>query len=183
MKILKIILITVVALVAISVAIFASYGGFKKIEFNVEEQGGEIMVYESITGDYSQSADAMNRIYHSLLENENIETMKGVGIYYDNPQSVDKDKLRSEIGCIVENADSATIAALSEKYPVKIIPRTNYIVTEFPLKGNASIMVGIVRVYPALNKYCAEHGFLDSPIVEIYDIPNKKIIYRKEAIK
>lgn len=34
--------------------------------------------------------------------------------------------------------------------------------------------------YPALNKYCEKQGYKDSPVPEIYDVPGKKIIYRKK---
>ena len=44
-------------------------------------------------------------------------------------------------------------------------------------------MFGIMKVYPALDKYLKEHKYSDSPIMEIYDVPNKKIIYRKEIIE
>jgi len=59
-----------------------------------------------------------------------------------------------------------------------------YIVTEFPHKGNMSIIVSIMKVYPALNKYMEENGYEQNvPVMEIYDMPNKKILYRAEAIK
>ena len=180
MKALKIILIILGVLIVLIAGTYAYYGGFKKVEVRVEEQGGEIMVYEEVTGDYSQTYKVSDRIFNSLQNDEKIETTKGIGIFYDDPAKVEKEKMRSEVGCVVENADSTTIAELSEKYKVKIIPRQNYIVTEFPMKGFMSIMIGIMKVYPALDKYCEEHGYGESPIIEIYDNANKKTIYRQE---
>jgi len=183
MKIIKVILIIFAVLAVLFIAIYAYYGGFKKISFQIENQGGETVVYENVTGDYSQTGIVTDRIYHTLLNDEKIETTKGFGVYYDCPKSVEKDKLRSEIGCIVENIDSTTLARLSEKYQVKTLPHSDFIVTEFPFKGKPSILIAIMKVYPALSKFCEEHGYIDSPITEIYDMPNKKIIYRKEAKK
>jgi hypothetical protein len=38
----------------------------------------------------------------------------------------------------------------------------------------------LIKVYPALNKFALENGLSDdSAVMEIYDIPNKKIIYQK----
>jgi hypothetical protein len=165
------------------IAIYAYYGGFKKINFKIEEQGGEILVYEDMTGDYSQTPTVSDRVYYSLLNDEGIAATKGFGIYYDNPKMVEKSKLRSEIGCIIENADSATIADLANKYRVKTVPRKNYITTEFPFKGKLSVMFGLMKVYPTLEKYLQEHRYSDSPIMEIYDVTNKKILYRKEIIE
>ena len=183
MKIMKVILIIFTILVVLLIAIYAYYGGFEKISFRIENQGGEAVVYENVTGDYSQSPKVSDRVYYTLLNNEKIETTKGFGIYYDNPKNVAKDKLRSEIGCIIENADSATLARLSEKYQVKTLPQSEFVVTEFPFKGKLSVLIGILKVYPALDKFNKEHGYIESPIIEIWDIPNKKTIYRKETKK
>ena len=177
----KIVLIILAILVVLFIVIFAYYGGFMKISFRVENQGGEIVVYENVIGDYSQSAKVSDKVYYALLNDEKIETTKGFGIYYDNPKKVAKEKLRSEIGCIIENADSTILARLSEKYQVKTLPQSNFVVAEFPFKGKLSVFFGIMKVYPALDKFNKEHGYIESPITEIYDVPNKKIIYRKET--
>jgi len=183
MKIIKIVLIIIAVLAVLLIAIYAYYGGFKKVSFQIENQGGETVVCENVIGDYSQAGIITDRIYHTLLNEEKIETSRGYGVFYDNPQTVAKENLRSEVGCIIENADSTTLARLAEKYQVKTLPQSDFIVTEFPFKGKLSIFFAIMKVYPALGKFCEEHGYVDSPITEIYDIPNKKIIYRKESKK
>ena len=123
--------------------------------------------------DYKQTPAVSDKVYYSLLNDYGIATTKGFGIYYDNPKEVEKSKLRSEIGCIVENLDSVTIDKLSNKFQIKTQPFKNYITTEFPFKGKLSVMFGIMKVYPALEKYLKEHKYSDSPIMEIYDVPNK----------
>ncbi len=133
-----------------------------------------------MTGDYSQTPALQDKIYNALLKDENIATTKGFGIYYDDPKKVEKAKLRSEVGCIVEGLDSTAVATLSAKYKVKTLPVTNCLVTEFPFKGKMSVLIGLLKVYPALEKYGKEHPMGDAPMMEIYDIPNKKITYRKE---
>jgi len=183
MKIMKVVLIVIVILVVLFIVIYAYYGGFKKVSFKVENQGGETIVYENVTGDYRQTAKVGDKVYYALLNDEKIETTKGIGIYYDNPKKIEKAKLRSEVGCIVENVDSETIARLAEKYQVKTLPQSDFIVAEFPFKGKLSVLFGIMKVYPALEKFSKERGYVESMITEIYDVPNKKIIYRKEVIK
>ena len=183
MKFMKVALIILAILVVVFVVVCTYYGGFKKISFRIEKQGGEFVVYENLTGDYSQSAKVGDRVYYALLNEEKIETTKGIGIYYDDPKKVAKEKLRSEIGCIVESADSSTLTKLAEKYQVKTLPESEFVIAEFPFKGKLSVLFGIMKVYPALDKFCKEQGYIDTPITEIYDVPNKKIIYRKEAKK
>ena len=183
MKIMKVVLIVLALLVVLLIAVFAYYGGFTKVSFRIENQGGETVVYENFTGDYSQTAKVGDKVYYALLNDEKIETTKGIGIYYDNPKKVEKEKLRAESGCIVENVDSATIARLAEKYKVKTLPQSDFVVAEFPFKGKLSVLFGIMKVYPALDKFNKAHGYAESPITEIYDVPNKKIIYRKDTKK
>jgi preprotein translocase subunit SecF len=183
MKIMKTVLIILAILVVLIIAVYAYYGGFSKISFRIENQGGETIVYENLTGDYMQSAKVGNSIYYTLLNDEKIATTKGIGIYYDDPKKVAKEKLRSEHGCIIENVDSTTLARLAEKYQVKTLPQSEFVVTEFPFKGKLSVLLGLMKVYPALEKYYKEHGYIESPVTEIYDVPNKKIIYRQETKK
>ena len=179
----KIVLIILAVLVILLIVVYAYLGGFSKISFRIENQGGETIVYENLTGDYSQAAKVSDRIYYSLLNEDKVATTRGIGIYYDNPKKVEKSKLRSEIGCIVENVDSVTLTRLSEKYQIKTLPQSEFVVAEFPFKGKLSVLFGIMKVYPALDKFNKEQGYIESPITEIYDVLNKKIIYRQEAKK
>ncbi len=184
MKILKIVLIVIALLIAIVVVVYIYYGGLSKVVVKEEVQGGEILVYEEVTGDYAQSGKFTDKVYYALLNNEGIATTKGFGVFLDDPQQVEKSKLRSEVGCIVEGLDSTQIAKLAAKYKVRTYPKGNYITAEFPFKGHMSIMIGLMKVYPQIDKYIKENAISDKgSIMEIYDVPNKKIIYRKEIVK
>jgi len=150
----------------------------------ISEQGGETLVYENLTGDYKQSPVIMDKVYYSLLKDDKIETYKGFGIYYDNPQKVETSELRSEIGCILEEKDSLKINDLKNKYNIKTYPKGSYIVTEFPFKGKISVIIGLLKVYPKLADYVKKHGYNENgAVMEIYDTPNKKIVYRKEMVR
>jgi hypothetical protein len=96
MKIMKIALITIGVLIALLICMYTYYGGFKKIIVKVENQGGEVIVYESVTGDYKDTPKYTDKVYYALLNDEKIKTSKGIGIFYDNPQKTEKAKCRSE---------------------------------------------------------------------------------------
>lgn len=185
MKAIKIILVILIVLIIVITGIYAYYGGFSSVYIVESKQGGEIIVYENVTGDYSQAAEVSNKVYYTLLDNYKIETTKGFGIYYDNPQEVEKSKLRSEVGCILNALpDSVTMTNIVQKFNTRILPEGDYITAEFPMKGGLSIMIGIFKVYPVINKYLEEKGIdNNSPVMEIYDVPNSKIIYRKQIIQ
>jgi len=183
MKIMKILLIAIVCILIICVVVYAYYGGFKRLKIEIVEQGGEFVIYDTIVGDYRQSGIVMDKIYYSLLNDFKIETYKGYGKYFDNPKKVEKSKLRSEAGCIIESKD-INKAKASNIYKSKNLPVQRYIISEFPYKGKLSVLFSIMRVYPALSKFATINGFNDDgAIIEIYDIPNKKIFYRKEIVE
>ncbi|HCO68693.1 MAG TPA: hypothetical protein DIT04_13175 [Dysgonomonas sp.] len=176
------ILTVLIILFAALAGFYAYYGGFDEIPVRVEKQGGETIVFEKVTGDYSQTPLYTDKIYNSLLNEDNLETTRGFGIFYDNPKDVETEKLRSEAGCIIDvELDSLQQARLTEKYNLKTLPESNYIIAEFPYKGSVSIMVGIFKVYPILEKYAEQNGLTAAgPVTEIYDVPGMKIVYRQE---
>lgn len=180
----KIVLITLLALAGLLLVAYAWLGGFTKVNVSEEIQGGETLVFKEVRGDYKKSGKMMDEVYYDLLNNEKIETTMGFGIYYDNPKEVETAELRSDAGCILTEADVDKAENLKEKYQVKRFPEGKYVVAEFPFRSKMSVMMSIMKVYPALSKFCEEKGYqTDTPVMEIYDVPNKKILYRKEIKK
>jgi hypothetical protein len=180
MKIMKILLIVIVSALIVCIVAYAYYGGFRSLKIQIAEQGGEFVVYDTIIGDYRQSGVIMDKVYYALLNDYKIETYKGFGKYYDNPKKVEKSKLRSESGCIIEPKDVETAKA-SGLFKTQVLPKQRYIVAEFPYKGKMSVIFSLMKVYPALSKFCTMNGFNEEgAIIEIYDIPHKKVFYRKE---
>ena len=178
MKIALIIIGVTLALVAI---VFIYYGGLSKVNCRIDTQGGETLVFKDMIGDYAKSGKLSDEIYYALLNDYEIETFKGFGIYYDNPKEIEKNKLRSEIGCILEQKDISKVSQITGELKTKTNPEKSYIVAEFPFKGKLSIIFGIMKVYPSIEKFVKEKGYNnDGAVMEIYDVPNKKIIYRKE---
>jgi hypothetical protein len=175
----KMVILMVLIGLGILVAVLGFFGGFSKVNLQNINVGGETLVYQKVSGSYSQSSKVSHTVYCALLHDYKIETTKGFGIYYDNPKHVEQNKLRSEIGCIVESVDDATIKKLQEKFLVKILPNETYLVSELPFRGALSVILGMIKVYPAIAKYIRENNYADAPIMEIYDVPNRKIIYRK----
>ncbi len=177
----KLAVIITIGIALILLALYAWFGGFKKIQFTIQETGGESLIYESHTGDYKNVGKVMDQMYYSLLNEEKVECFRGFGIYYDNPRVVEKEKLRSEVGNILENPTPDLLDRLSNKYTIKTLEKQRFLVTEFPYKNPFSVFMGIMRVYPAINRYIKENNLSEEGFVmEIYDVPQKKIVYRKQ---
>ena len=173
------VLLIIVAVLVLFFVILIYYGIFTKINFSVETVGEELIAFEKVTGSYTKTPRVSRKIFKSLLKHEKIKAQRKIVIYYDNLKYVRLIHLRSEAGCLFEEVDSETLKRLNRRFQLKKLPEDDFAITEFPYKGIFSIWVGISRVYPALDKFVYEQGYCDGPLVQIIDIPNKKIIYRK----
>lgn len=163
---------------------FAYYWFFNNTNIYIAERWWEYIVYEEYIWDYAKSSEVIDKIYYELLDNEKIETYRWVWIFYDNPKKVKKENLRSDLWNILEKKDEWRVEELEKKYNIKQIPRKEYIISEFPIRWGFSYFIWIMKIYPKLNKFSEKNWYLeDTTVIEIYDIPNSKIIYRKEAIK
>ena len=181
MKALKVFFAVILSLVIIFVVGYAYFGGFSKIDFQISQQGGEKLVFKDVVGNYEQCGDVINKLMYSLQKNDNIITIRSFGIYYDDPLKVNVNKLRSQVGCILENSDTSKMFWLKDKYNIKTFPEKKYITSTFPYKGHISIMISLLRVKPALNKYLKDNDYgTNAAVMEIYDLPQQMINYRVE---
>ncbi len=159
------------------------YNGFYSPKVEIENEGGEIIVYESIVGHYHLTDSVMKNVFNELYEKNGIVITKGFGIYYDDPKEMGENNINFDAGCIVDDKDSIQLSNISELFTIKHCEKTDYIVTDFPLKGKMSIMFGMFKVYPKLNSFCEENGY-DSKqaVMEIYDRKEKRIHYRRKLV-
>lgn len=178
----KFVLIGLAVIVIVVISVFAYYGAFKSIKPEIKRCGGETLVFREVTGDYSQSGPVSKEVYETLKNDFAIETTKGFGIYYDNPKETPKEKMRSDVGCILdETVSDEKISELKKEFKIAVFPEDEYITAVFPFKNQMSVLFGVFKVYPAFEKFSVENGYpTDSDVMEIWDIPNKQTIYRKK---
>lgn len=179
MKKVLIIIAVIVAIVAVAgVAFLAAAGLFAKVRPEVAKTGVLTFVYEPFVGPYAKTKEPMDRLYYGLLNEEKIETYKGIGIYFDDPGNTPQDRCRSIVGDVLEPGDLGKADALRAKgYRVAEIPAGERMTAEFPFSSPLSIMLGIMKVYPALGAAANKAAFTSGAMVEIYDVPAKKIRY------
>lgn len=159
--------------------LYVYYGGLYAVKVRIETTGGEVMVFKKVTGDYKQTRSVTNGVYNCLLDDLHIKTCRGIGIFYDRSGHVKKEELGSKAGCIVESGDIPKLDTILGKYEVKRLPDKESAVAEFPYKGGISVLIGLNKVYPELEEQVKTRRLPDRPAVEIYDMPHKKITYRK----
>lgn len=123
----------------------------------------------------------MDKIYEDFLA-QGWEIGSSIGIFYDDPQSVPTDELRSDLGIVVKSRDLENIGELSGTYLTQTLSQANRLLATFPNKNQMSFVVGVFKVYPVMNEYLEEHNYAyDVPRIEMYD--ENKIIYLVELIE
>lgn len=152
-------------------------GYFTNIVITQQDMWPYTLVYETYTGDYSTVGPVMDKLYNWLIDDVQIKTDKWFGIYYDDPATVAKEQLRSDIGVIVDDRYTSELFRLQGKYTVKTRVKQKALVVEFPYKSPLHIIAGVMKVYPEIKKYILANNIPMREMMEIYDRTAKKIYY------
>jgi hypothetical protein len=166
-----------VMVVVIVLGILVQAGLFYKPAVTEGVTGPYTLVYLEHTGDYAQTGKIQMDIYNSLIAEFGITTTKGFGIYLDDPKTVAKDKLRSEVGCILEGDNIKKAGLVTSKFKVKTLEPKKSLIAEHPFSNPLSIIIGISKVYPLFSKHLGGKPSGYTYSMELYDVPGKKIIY------
>jgi len=178
-KLLKWICVIIVVSFVAGVGYLWYMGFFSDLKVYEKETGPYTIAYERFVGPYKDTGAVYMRV-NSSLEAEGVKTLRGIGIYYDDPNSTPSDKLRSDNGCVIEETDLKRLPELKKKFNIEVVKRQYSVVTEFPITGPLSFMLGPVKGYPALMRYAKEKGLKWAKgmmPIEYYDFPSKKIYY------
>ena len=155
------------------------HGVFLEVGFGEREIGPLVMACRERLGDYKDSGRAMKVVHEGLVKDFNLKTTVGVGIYYDDPRITPKDKLRANLCWLLEAGNQARIVEVSARYNVLQLGRQKYAAADFPYRTRLSIIIGVLKVYPALSRHVLKHGIRPTEIIEIYDAPAGVITYAK----
>lgn len=170
-------LVLIFAVSAICLAFLGWAGLFSEIRITEEKTGPFIVAYDVCKGPYRKTAGIMDKIYNTLLGEKGVAATRGFGLYYDKPGTVADEHLRSIAGCIIEKEYENKIQGRNLKFRTGIIPESNAVVARFPYKGKISVLIGVMRVYPELNRYMSEKKLPMGPVMEVYDVKNASISY------
>ncbi len=183
MKALKNISIVLGILIVLMMAFLGYMGVFSTLKVTEREMGPYTIVYERFVGEYKDTGKVFDKV-GKAVKGEGIETVNGLGIYYDDPKVTPKDKLRSDCGVVLESKDVAKAAMLkAKKFNVMTLPKKMCLVAEFPIRNVISYMIGPSKAYPALTKYAEEKSYKMAITYELYDMPANKIYFIMEIAK
>ena len=120
----KVIVVVILCLALLALAGFGllvQAGLFYKPVVKEAQSGPYTIAYIENTGDYAQVGKIQMQIINTVKNEFGIKTFRGVGVYLDNPAKVEKTKLRSELGFIVEGENLKKIKQLKAKFKIKTI--------------------------------------------------------------
>lgn len=151
----KILIIVIVLLVAILG--FLSYEGIWATA-NIEKgaEGGYVMMGIEHRGAYYKIGDALKKLQDEVKA-AGIENPKFAGIYYDNPDEVAEDSLRSFAAVIISNTpDSAKLMAM-KNYKVVEVEKGNALICDMRTPDMISTIIAVYKAYPAFSEYFKSH--------------------------
>ena len=173
-------IITLLGILILAFIVFLAYMGLFNIPKVSEREIGPFeFVYEDFTGDYAQTGPVFKEVYDDLLA-DGIESTVGLGIYYDDPAITPKAERRSRVGSVVTKEEAELADKRGNLHREMTVTRKRSMIVEFPYRNSLSIVMGVAKAYPALEKYRLEKGYKSLPTMEIYDMKNGKIFYAME---
>ncbi|XP_071541146.1 testis-expressed protein 264 homolog isoform X3 [Panulirus ornatus] len=172
--------IALIALVVgVVIALLVHAGLFSPVDVKTcKPEIGEIQIaYKFARGPYRESGMLFTEV-HTLLPE-----YRTLGVYYDDPRTKQPHKLRYIVGVILSENGSPIVPGhrklLEEKgYHFATFPSIDHAVqTIFPYTSTISIIVAIMKVYPALSDYIEARSLCAHPFLEVYESEKSRIIF------
>ena len=165
----------VISAVLISaIAVLSFFAGlFDNLKITNQTAGPYYLVYRTHRGSYSGIQFVMGDVYRYMREKKSVTTENGFVIYYDDPEKIQTDSLRSIAGVITDSS-----VVVEEPYKSGLFRKTEALIGTFPIRSFMSYSIGVYKFYPAMEKKLAKDKIqLSGPVLEIFDLGKKQITY------
>lgn len=150
------------------------------ISCKIEKQGGELLVYRELDGDYSNKKKYMALLLEELKSVPGLTINNCFCTYYDDPKSISKSRLRFDVGCIIDEPKAEVLEKLKTNYQVERADKKNYLVSELPTNFFIGFLPGINCIYPIFERFQMQNSqYQDGPVMEICNKAGKVICFRK----
>lgn len=182
---LKIALLVIGLIVVLFFAVYFYYGGLWIVHVKTEQTGGETIVYETYAGHHAHVGNEMTRMYYTIKGEEKADLyQKAVIIGSAEEKKKTRTPKNFDIGFVVDGHSQEITGKLIRKYKAKTLPKEAQLTAEFPYRGPLSISIGYAKTKKAFRRTLAEKKIESvGGVVEIIDVPGKKITYRQQIGK
>lgn len=176
MKALRYFVIVISSLIALGFFLLWYVGVFDKVDLEKRSSPSYLVAGYNFKGSYQQIGPIMGEV-DSLLRLIGVNSTKGFGIYFNDPNTTPEAELESYVGNVIEGDSRNRIEEiLSLGLQVDTIPAGTAWVASMAIRSQFSYMVGPIRAYPMLEEAVKEADDEVSLVYEIYDL-DKKIIH------
>lgn len=157
------VLLPLLLAIVVYILYLANYlGAFKSVLIKEITAGPFHLVYKTHVGPYHKVNEALQEV-ESWARNNGLSCRLSFGEYLDNPETTEENRLRANVGCIVDSP----LAQIPENFLQSTRPQSNYVVAQFD--GASSI--GPMKVYPRVKEYFAMKNYqFPESVLEIYEI-------------
>jgi hypothetical protein len=143
-------------------------GAFKEVKvIDTPKTINLTMLYKDFTGPYHLINKELKDV-ETFAKNIGINCDKTFGEFLDDPNTLDASRLRSHVGCIV-NEDTSIDSINLEKYNLKLksLSKQKAIIAHF----NGSPSISPYKVYPKVaDRFKQLRVNFSYPVIEVYEI-------------
>lgn len=163
----------VISVIVVVLLAFLSYEGiWATAKIEKAEEGGYVMMGIDHKGAYYKIGDTMKKLQDEVKA-AGIENPKFAGMYYDNPDEVAEDSLRSFAAVIVSNAaDSAKLMAMKH-YKIVEVEKGSALICDMRTPDMISTIIAVYKAYPAFSEYFASKPEEAKTIKYTYELYKK----------
>ena len=156
--IMKRVLIALLIVISLVFVYLSTQGLFQRVVVEQRVMPGYRVAGIQHKGPYEKIGETFNQI-HKVADEQGVP-VKMIGVYFDNPNEVAPDSLRSMAGIIVSESDSVKLSALSNMTFLSI-PAGEAAVANFETGGMVSMIIGAMKSYPKLTEYVESNGIAE----------------------
>ena len=154
--------IILAVIVAIIVAFLGYEGLFTKAVAFEGEEGGYTLIGVDHKGAYKNIGTVFENLRKST-EKAGLKNLKYAAVYFDDPQTVKEENLRSLAAVIVENQADANKLMKIEGAHTFNIEKGHAVICDMKNWDLVSMIIAITKAYPALGDYAKQHPFKTPP--------------------
>jgi AraC family transcriptional regulator len=156
-----------IAVIGLFIYLYFYLGAYKDVTITVEQRGPLYLAYEEHVGPYHEIGPPIHDV-EVWAAAQNLACPLTFGEFLDDPESIDQDRLRSHVGCLL----STPAAPGSGDIHFEERPKKSYVLARF----TGSPAIGPFKVYPKIKQYVNEHRLkITTSAIEIYRVEGQKV--------
>ena len=157
------------------IVLFLFYSGyFTPVKFTTVELPTLTLAVLPFVGAYKTSSSLQVELFEELKD-AGLDVDSSAGIYFDNPKKVVESEHRSLVGVVIKPENRERFLALDSKARLVELQSQKVLHTSFAYKSGLSILLAIMKVYPAILKRVKRQAFELYENIEVYDFPHKRL--------